>query len=39
MSDESDYDVKRPLRDVIGTLLELVLPGSIHIRRSSRTGA
>ena len=27
MSDERDYDVKRPLRDVIGTLLELVLPG------------
>ena len=26
MSDERDYDVKRPLRDVIGTLLELVLP-------------
>lgn len=26
MSDERDYDVKRPLREVIGTLLELVLP-------------
>ncbi|MGE5739587.1 MAG: hypothetical protein ACM34F_11895 [Betaproteobacteria bacterium] len=26
MSDEHDYDVKRPLREVIGTLLELVLP-------------
>ena len=26
MTDERDYDVKRPLRDVIGTLLELVLP-------------
>ena len=26
MTDNSDYDVKRPLRDVIGTLLELVLP-------------
>ena len=24
MTDNSDYDVKRPLRDVIGTLLELV---------------
>jgi hypothetical protein len=28
LTDHSDYDVKRPLRDVIGTLLELVLlPG------------
>jgi hypothetical protein len=26
VSDERDYDMKRPLRDVIGTLLELVLP-------------
>ena len=26
MTDEHDYDAKRPLRDVIGTLLELVLP-------------
>jgi hypothetical protein len=26
MTDQRDYDVKRPLRDVIGTLLELVLP-------------
>jgi len=26
MGTEGDYDVKRPLRDVIGTLLELVLP-------------
>jgi hypothetical protein len=26
MTDEHDYDVKRPLRDVIGTLLEFVLP-------------
>ena len=26
MSDERDYDVKRPLHEVIGTLLELVLP-------------
>ena len=25
VTDERDYDVKRPLRDVIGTLLELVL--------------
>ncbi len=30
MSDERDYDVKRPLRDVIGTLLELVLPAGQH---------
>ena len=30
MSDERDYDVKRPLRDVIGTLLELVLPPEKH---------
>lgn len=28
MSDK--YDVKRPLRDVIGTLLELVLPAEKH---------
>ena len=26
MGTEGDYDVKRPLRDVLGTLLELVLP-------------
>jgi hypothetical protein len=26
VTDTSDYDVKRPLRDVIGALLELVLP-------------
>jgi hypothetical protein len=26
MTDEHDYDVNRPLRDVIGTLLEVVLP-------------
>jgi hypothetical protein len=26
MTDELDYDVNRPLQDVIGTLLELVLP-------------
>jgi len=26
VTDNSDYDVKRPLRDVIGTLLEFVLP-------------
>jgi hypothetical protein len=28
MTNERDYDVKRPLRDVIGTLLELVLPAA-----------
>ena len=26
MTDERNYDAQRPLRDVIGTLLELVLP-------------
>jgi hypothetical protein len=26
VTDERNYDAKRPLRDVIGTLLELVLP-------------
>ena len=30
MSDERDYDVNRPLQDVIGTLLKLVLPAEQH---------
>jgi len=28
LTDDGDYDVKRPLRDVVGTLVELILPAS-----------